>query len=78
MGASSSKDTELDNALSKFDEGERDVLTRLFDSLSRETHLDKTAFKVGIIKLGKLFVGDNFDKINKLFIHTHFNIGILD
>lgn len=46
MGASSSKDTELDEALSKFDESEREMLEKLYDSLSgSETHFNKTVFK---------------------------------
>lgn len=48
MGASSSKDTELDEALSKFSEEERQKLDKLFDSLSSGTCLDKAAFKVGL------------------------------
>ena len=47
MGATSSKDTELENALSKFEEGQAEKLREVFDSLSRNNILDKSKLKVG-------------------------------
>jgi hypothetical protein len=47
MGVSSSKDTELENALSKFDEGQAEKLESVFDSLSTDNILDKSKFEVG-------------------------------
>ena len=50
MGASSSKDTELENALSKFEEGQAEKLEGLFDSLSRNNILDRSKLEVITIK----------------------------
>ena len=47
MGATSSKDTELENALSKFEEGQAEKLRKVFDSLSSNNMLDKSKLKVG-------------------------------
>ena len=46
MGARASKDTELENALSKFDEGQEKKLDAVFDSLSSNDILDVRKFKV--------------------------------
>ena len=47
MGASSSKDTELENALSKLDQGQPEKLEAVFDSLSRDNILDRSKLEVG-------------------------------
>ena len=47
MGATSSKDTELENALSKFEEGQADKLRKVFESLSSNNILDKSKLTVG-------------------------------
>jgi hypothetical protein len=46
MGASSSKDTELENALSKFEEGQVANLESVFDSLSENNILDRSKLEV--------------------------------
>ena len=46
MGASTSKDTELENALSKLDEGQAARLEAIFDSLSSNNTLDESKLKV--------------------------------
>ena len=52
MGASSSKDTELENAFSKFDQGQPEKLEAVFDSLSSDNILDRSKLEVEtIIKL---------------------------
>ncbi|XP_028410011.1 TLD domain-containing protein 1-like [Dendronephthya gigantea] len=69
MGATVSKDTELENALSKLDEGQQEKLEAVFDSLSSNNILDACKFKN---HLSPYFPANFTDRIYNTFKHnTH-------